>query len=383
MGIFLFILAILIVIMVHEAGHLTVAKLLGFKATKFFVGFGPPLWSIRKGETEYGIAAIPAGGYVKIVGMNPFEETPPEDQSRAYPNKPIWQRALLLLGGPATHWPLAFLVLFSAFTAFGFPTDQATNNIAIVEPGSPAADAGLQPADEIVEVNGEPSRSWEDTRRVIRSHANETVEFTVLRDGERVTVDVPLGTAIFDKDGQLVKGVKPGDPIPDPKPGQLTTGYLGVSPKPELNHSPINAVSQSGQMVWDMTYDAVTKIGSVFAPVFNGDLWNAVRGQGERPQGVGLVGAGRIAGEVFSRGLFVDYAMFLAYLTIFIGIMNLLPLPPLDGGHLAVLAVEKIRGKPVDMRRVIPVAAAVISFFLIMFIAFLYLDLVKPIEVPL
>jgi membrane-associated protease RseP (regulator of RpoE activity) len=383
MGVFLFILAVLIIIMVHESGHFTAAKLLGFKATKFFVGFGPPIWSKRKGETEYGIAMIPAGGYVKIVGMNPFEEVPPEDEPRAYPNKPLWQRAILILGGPATHWPLAFLVLFFAFTAFGFPTDKATNEVAVVEPASPAAEAGLQPGDRIVAVNGRPSESWEETRSVIRSHPNEKVEFTVVRDGDRVNVDVPLGTALFARDGHLIKGAPAGQPIPDPKPGQEITGYLGVSPAPVTNHSPINAAKQSVTLTWDITYDAVTKIGSVFAPVFNGNLWDAIRGQGERPQGVGLIGAGRIAGEVFSAGRFLDYATFLAYLTIFIGIMNLLPLPPLDGGHLAVLAIEKVRGKPVDMRRVIPVAAAVISFFLILFLAFLYLDLVKPLEVPL
>ena len=99
MGIFLFILALLVVIMVHEAGHFTAAKLLGFKATKFFVGFGPTLWSVTRGETEYGVKAIPAGGFVKILGMNPYEEVPPEDEARSYPNKPRWQRAIVIIAG--------------------------------------------------------------------------------------------------------------------------------------------------------------------------------------------------------------------------------------------------------------------------------------------
>ena len=382
MGILYFIVAVLIVIMVHEAGHFTAAKKLGFKATKFFVGFGPPIWSTKKGETEYGVAMIPAGGYVKIVGMNPYEEVPPEDQPRSYPNKPLWQRAIVILGGPATHWPLAFLVLFFAFTTFGFPTDVATNSVAMVEPASPAQEAGLQPGDEIVAAEGKPTNSWEETRRIIRSNPNETVGFTVERDGKRIDVDVPLGTALFDADGSLIKGVGPGEEVPDPKPGQEITGYLGVSPEPELNHSPINAAKQSATGVWEITYQSVTRLGDVFAPLFNGDLLDAVRGEGERPQGVGLVGAGRIAGQAVDAGRFLEFFEFLAVLTIFIGIMNLLPLPPLDGGHLLVLAIEKVRGKPVDMRKVIPVAAAVISFFLILFLAFLYLDLVRPIEVP-
>src|SRR5687767_9302601 len=132
-GVVLFILAILVVIMIHEAGHFTVAKLFGFKATKFFVGFGPKVWSIKRGETEYGIAAIPAGGFVKIVGMNPYEEVDPADESRSYPNKPAWQRALLLVAGSATHWVVAFVLLVVTAMAIGFPTGRATNVIAIIE----------------------------------------------------------------------------------------------------------------------------------------------------------------------------------------------------------------------------------------------------------
>jgi membrane-associated protease RseP (regulator of RpoE activity) len=383
MGVFWFILALLIVIMVHEAGHFTMAKKLGFKATKFYVGFGPPLWKRRKGETEYGIAAIPAGGYVKIVGMNPFEEVPPEDQPRSYPNKPIWQRVLVILGGPLTHWPLAFIVLFFAFTVVGYPTDKATNQIDAVEQGSPADGAGLEPGDLIVAVNGDPSRSWEATRGVIRSNANETVEFTVEREGERLDVEVPLGSALFAEDGRLLEGVGPGEDVRDPKEGEVVTGYLGVTPQAEVNHSPVNATTQAGYLVWDMTYRSVTSLGDVFAPLVNGDLIDAIQGERERPRGVGLVGAGRIANQAVDEGDLLFFLGFLANLTIFIGIMNLLPLPPLDGGHLAILAIEKVRGKPVDMRKVIPVAAAVISFFLIMFLAFLYFDLVKPLEVPL
>src|SRR5918992_5714439 len=119
--------------MIHEAGHFTVAKAFGFKATKFFVGFGPRIWSVTRGETEYGIAAIPAGGFVKIVGMNPYEEVSPEDVPRSYPNKPRWQRALLLVAGSATHWVVAFVLLAITAMTIGFPTGRATNEVASIE----------------------------------------------------------------------------------------------------------------------------------------------------------------------------------------------------------------------------------------------------------
>src|SRR5687767_1896976 len=130
-GVLLFIAALLFVIMIHEAGHFVAAKLLGFKATKFFIGFGPTLWSFRKGETEYGVKLIPAGGFVKIVGMNPYEDIAPEDESRSYPNRPKWQRAIMIAAGPATHWPLAFLILLVTAMTIGFPTGDVTNVVSV------------------------------------------------------------------------------------------------------------------------------------------------------------------------------------------------------------------------------------------------------------
>lgn len=121
-GVVLFIVAILVVVMIHEAGHFLTAKLFNFKATQFFVGFGPTVWSFKKGETEYGIKALPLGGFVKILGMNPYEEISPEDEHRSYPNKPAWQRAIVLLAGSATHWVVAFVLLVVASMTIGFPT---------------------------------------------------------------------------------------------------------------------------------------------------------------------------------------------------------------------------------------------------------------------
>ena len=393
LGVILFIVAILVVIMIHEAGHLVVAKIFGFKATKFYVGFGPPLWSFKKGETEYGIAAIPAGGFVKIVGMNPYEEVPPEDEARSYPNKPAWQRALVLLAGSATHWVVAFVILVVTTMTIGFPTDRGTNEIAVVQgrmegTRTPAAAAGLRPGDVIVSIDGEPVRDWDDTRAGIRATApGETMDLVVERDDRRTELTARLGTAVFSEEGELVDYAAPGAELEEEAPvGAEVVGFLGVQPEPEFETKGIGgAIVDSGKRVGEITVLSVRGIGQVFSMVFGGELWDALQGEGARQvdEGpLGLVGAGRIAGESVQSGQFLNFVGLIVGFTVFVGLMNLLPLPPLDGGHLAVLAWEKITGRTVDVRKLIPIAAAVIGFFVILFIAVLYLDLARPVKVP-
>ncbi len=389
-GVILFIVAILTVVMIHEAGHLIAAKAFGFKATKFFIGFGPPLWSFKKGETEYGIAAIPAGGFVKIVGMNPYEEVPEEDQPRSYPNKPAWQRAIVLLAGSATHWLVAFVVLVVTMMTIGFPTNEATNEVALVEQEiqgevAPAAAAGLREGDVIVEINGQETRDWNETRAAIRAaDPGATLDLVVQRDGERLDVSARLGSATFSEEGQLVDYAPPGEELAPVASGEQTA-FLGVQPKPQYQkENLIGAATMSGGLVVDVTARSFTGMGRVFTQVFGGDLWREVRGEGERDAdgAMGLVGAGRLAGETVEEGEYLNFVGLIVAFTIFVGMMNLLPLPPLDGGHLAVLAWEKVTGRKVDIRKLIPVAAAVIAFFLVLFVAVLYLDLARPLQSP-
>jgi membrane-associated protease RseP (regulator of RpoE activity) len=389
-GVLLFIAAILVVVMVHETGHFVAAKAFGFKATKFFLGFGPTLWSFNRGETEYGVKALPLGGFVKIIGMSPYEEIPPEDESRSYPNKPKWQRAILLAAGSATHWIVAFVILVIAAMTIGFPTNDPTNEIAGVHQRidgdtTPAADAGFEPGDRIVGVGGDPTSSWDRITEYIKAHGDESARFTVVRDGETRDVTILLGQAVFGRRGEVIEYVAPGDPPPSLEEGQTLGGFLGVSPEPRFQTEGIGgAITTSADLTWFITKASVTGIDDVFAPVFNGELWDSLRGEGERgPSGpVGLVGAGRIAGESVERGRYLDLVQLIVYFTIFVGIMNLLPLPPLDGGHLAVVAYEAVTGRAVDVRKLIPIAAAVISFFIVLFITVLYLDLARPIRVP-
>lgn len=386
LGILIFIVSILVVVMVHESGHFLVAKLFGFKAPQFFVGFGPTLWSFKRGETEYGIKAIPAGGFVKIIGMNPYEEIPPEDQPRAYPNKPRWQRALLLVAGSATHWVIAFVVLTVASMTLGFPTGEASTEVAAIQSETPASAAGFEAGDTVVAVDGNETASWEEVRAYIMAHPGDSATFTVERDSTTTEVSATIGEALFDDAGTFVATAKDGQELRAARAGEEVRGFLGLSPAEAFKtYSLPGAVGNAGHWTWTITRESVKGIPSVFAPVFNGELWAALRGEGERnaQSPIGVVGAGRIAGQSVESGRYWEVMMLIVYFTIFVGILNLLPLPPLDGGHLAVVAYEAVTGKTVDIRKMIPVAAAVISFFVLLFIAVLYLDIAKPVEIPL
>ena len=389
-GVLIIVFAILVVIMIHEAGHFLAAKLFDFKATKFFLGFGPTLWSFRRGETEYGVKAIPAGGFVKIVGMNPYEEVPPEDRSRSYPNKPKWQRAIVLLAGPATHWVVAFLVLVVTLMTIGIQTDEPTNQvnaISVRTEGSTertaAAEAGIRPDDTIVAIDGRPTPEWEQISSFIRAHPGEGATLTIERDGEELTLDVHFGTAIFNEAGDVVAYAGPGDDVREPGPDEELAGFLGVEPAVYYDKKGFfGAIAEAGTLVGEWTVASFEGIGRIFATVFNGDLLREVMSSGERQitpdSAVGIVGLVQLAGDIFALGRLFDLMSLIAQFTIFVGLMNLLPLPPLDGGHLAVVGYEAVTKRRVDVRRLIPIAAAVIAFFLVLFVAVLYLDLFRP-----
>ena len=384
LGILIFIVAILVVVMIHESGHFLVAKLFNFKAPQFFVGFGPTLWSFRRGETEYGIKAIPAGGFVKIVGMNPYESVALEDRPRAYPSKPRWQRALLLVAGSATHWLVAFVILFVTALTIGFPTERPSTAIAGIQAQTPASEAGFEPGDRIVGANGIEMDSWREVKAFIQEHPSEQVVFAVERDGEIIDIDATIGRALFNENGEVTATPKSGE-LRAPRPGEEVHGFMGIQPDVIYESFSVpGAAREAGSVTWTSTVEAVKAIPKVFLPVFNGDLWNALQGDEERTIDgpIGVVGAGRIAGESVATGRWLNLIGLIVAFTLIVGILNLLPLPPLDGGHLAVVAYEAITGRTVDIRKLIPVAAAVVSFFVVVFLAVLYLDIARPLESP-
>lgn len=387
-GVLIFIVGILVVVMIHESGHFLLAKLFDFKATKFFVGFGPTLWSMQRGETEYGVKALPLGGFVKIIGMNPYEEIAEEDQPRSYPNKPKWQRALVLVAGSATHWVVAFALLFVMFAFIGEPSGPPTTEIATVSAQSPASLAGFEAGDTVVGISGADADSWDEISDYIKAHAGEEATFEVDRDGDVIEVNATIGRAIFDRRGNVGPYSIEGEDLRATRPGETEQGFLGIAPQRRvIRQGVVEALGSAGAATWHGTVGSVKGIGEVFSQVRpGGKLWDALGGSGERgiSEGpLGIVGAGRLAGESAQQGRYFELLGLIVGFTIFVGIMNLLPLPPLDGGHLAVVAWEAITGKRVDIRKLIPVAAAVISFFVLLFLAVLYLDLARPIKIPL
>jgi membrane-associated protease RseP (regulator of RpoE activity) len=361
-------LILLVVIPIHELGHMLVARRFGFKVTEYFIGFGPRLWSRRRGEIEYGVKAIPAGGYVKIAGMNPYESIAPEDLPRAYGSKPIWQRALVILAGPGSHFLVGAVLYFALFASYGnLDTDKVVvGDVAQTLSGdvSPAKEAGLQVGDVVVRV-GDMSNPTPDTlgryvTRYANDHPNEPLVYAVERDGRTITLRIVP---------KLVK-----------EEG-ITKGRIGFTLGPEPLSIPEAAVV-SGTWVGKATWNSVAAIPKIFTQGVGRTFTVLFSDEPRRADDpTSLVGVSRQIGVAGDRG---DWALFLgfaAYVTVFIGVVNLVPLPPLDGGHLLLLVWEKLTGRQADYRKLVPISAAVIVFLSIFAIATVFLDITQPLPI--
>ncbi len=367
LGVVAFFVALILVIVIHEAAHYGVARAFDIKVTEFFVGFGPRLWSRRRGETEVGVKAIPAGGYVKIAGMNPFEEVRPEDLPRTFGAKPIWQRMLVIVAGPATHFALAFVFFALWLGLVGEPTENSPVLVEVPvmldgEP-SPAFEAGLRAGDRVVAVDGREDPTSDELVAYTQEHLGDPIVLTVERDGETFTVPV---TPVLSGEGeeQIVRlGVVLGG-------GRRETAGL------------IGSVTGGSDLVADNLVGTVRGVARIFGPEGIGRLFDLVFTDEPRrvDDPASVVGVGRLAGTIGSgaTGSFWDILFLFGVVNVFVGFLNLLPLPPFDGGHLAFLAIEKVRGRRVDMRKVVPVSAAVAVFFIVFTAAVVYVDLVKP-----
>ncbi len=375
MFIAIFIIAIVVVIMIHEFGHFATAKAFGMKAERFFLGFGPTLWSVQRGETEYGVKAIPAGGFVKITGMSSFEDMDPADEPRAFYSKPAWQRAIVLIAGSGTHFVLAILLLWAALALIGLPSGAATNTVAVVVDDSPAAEAGLQSGDAIVAVDGVETVAFEAVQEEVAARPGETVTLTVERDDERREVAATLA-AQEDEAGEQI-------------------GFLGIAPEAEVERVPPGqalVLTVSGDLsVFRLAELTVVGLIDAFSPEGLAAWIGQLTTDGPRePEGpMSLVGAGQVAGELGRQGDLFGFIALLVMLNLVLGILNLLPLPPLDGGHVAVLVVEegvnkarRLRGNHerwlIDPARLTPIALAVILFFGVIFITAVTIDILRP-----
>lgn len=378
-------LAIVAMIMLHELGHFLTAKWADMKVTEYFLGFGPRLWSVRRGETEYGVKAIPAGGYVKIIGMSNLEEVDAADEARAYRSKPYWRRLSVGVAGSAMHFLIAFALLWALNGVTGTVRPNAPIEVGSVSRlatgQSPAERAGLQVGDRLISYDGRPVENWEDVRSYIQAHPNSPVRFTVERDGRRlelVATPVDLSTL----GGQVPDGVA----LPD-----RPTGFLGVAPRAAAEKAgPITALGRAAQDLGNYSVLTVKALGGIFS--FDGVRSYADQLSGSGPttpsegetRFLSPVGLTRIAGEAADAGI-APVLFLLASINIFVGIFNLIPLLPLDGGHVAIATYERLRsrrGRPyhADVAKLMPVTYAVFLLLVFVGLTSLYLDIARPLN---
>lgn len=368
LGIVLFVVAVLVVVLIHESGHFFFAKAFGIKVEQFFVGFGPRLWSIRRGDTEYGVKLLPFGGYVRIAGMNPFEEIPPAERARTFGAKPAWQRALVIGAGPLTHFLMAFVFLFVFWVAIGVPTP-AKPVIDGVERSlngapSPAAQAGLRPGDEIVAIGGRPVGSTERFIAYTRGNVGRPISVTVVRDGRTLTVSAT--------------------PVLSTVQGQ-TFGRLGVVlGQGRERVGPVTALGRAATGTGSTVKQVVLRLGDVFGPSGIKRIGQLLFGEQPRrtDDAISVVGGAQLAGQAAAAGAWDVLFILLIGFNVFVGIMNLVPLPPLDGGHLAVIVYEKVRGRRPDPRKLVPVTAVVAGFIVLLALSLVYIDITNPLPNP-
>jgi membrane-associated protease RseP (regulator of RpoE activity) len=397
LGVILFIVALLASIMLHEAGHFLTARAFGMKVTQYFLGFGPTLWSVQRGETEYGVKAIPAGGFVKIVGMTQLEDVEPEDERRAFWRQPAPQRFVVLVAGSLTHFVLALLIAVPTFAAFGKPEQVPSTLIGQVsecvpatpadlcQPGdpAPAKAAGLKKGDRVVEFQGRPVRDWDtDFAKPLRA-SDGPVTIVVDRDGVRVPV--------------TVTPVRRTRPDPETKV-PVNVAQIGVVNHDEIIYndlSPVAAVTESIRFMGRNFAGAATlivKLPDGIRDTFLSTVRNEERDVGEAAP-ISLVGATRLGGQALDAGDVATFLMIVVSINVVVGFLNLLPLLPLDGGHIAILLFEQVRSRVypliglrdpgrVDIMKLQPVALAVILFFGVMTVVLLYSDIVNPIANP-
>ncbi|GAA2732691.1 site-2 protease family protein [Pedococcus aerophilus] len=452
MTVLLFLLGVLFVVLgvglsigLHEIGHLVPAKKFGVKVTQYMVGFGPTLWSRTRGETEYGIKAIPLGGYIRMIGMFPprpgdkpgtlrvsstgrfsqladearqlsLEEVKPGDEDRVFYKLPVHKKVIVMLGGPMMNFVIAVVLLTGILTTYGVATAQAGARVASVsecvvpaseaatkttcaadDPKTPAFTAGILPGDEIVSVAGQPITTTADVGKLIRPRVGQQVDVVVRRDGVEKTLTAtpirnsvqqvgPDGTPLVDADG---------------RPIVQETGFLGVSSGAIIGYERQSVTAVPGFVGEQLlaTAGVVLKIPQKMVGVAQ-----AAFGSGERdPNGpVSVVGVGRMAGDATAGKIpwiggengmdpFVFLLSLMASLNLALFVFNLIPLLPLDGGHVAGALWEgtkrgfaRLRNRPdpghVDVAKALPVAYAVSSVLIVMSVLLIYADLVKPIS---
>jgi membrane-associated protease RseP (regulator of RpoE activity) len=389
LGVIAFSAGLLLSVMLHEAGHFTTAKAYGMKASRFFVGFGPTLWSFRRGETEYGVKALPFGGFVKIDGMTALEEIAPEDEARAFYRQPAGKRTVVLCAGSFMHFVIAILLVFGIIAATHadplhsnptttidqveacIPANVNAESCAATDPRAPAY-GKLRAGDQVTSINGEQVKTYNQLVQDLRSKPGQQVSVSVLRDGRPLTVTMtPLAV----------------------KQGTRTIGKIGIAPR--VVGTPVGFGASFGKTFTTLG-KFVTSTGSAVAGLPH-EVHQILTGKQRGDQSAAsVVDVARVSGQISSSGASVgeivaSLLLILAELNLFIGIFNLLPLLPLDGGHVAILAFEEARTRVykvfgrrdpgrVDIMKVLPLTYAVVAAFVGLSLILLYAGITNPIR---
>jgi membrane-associated protease RseP (regulator of RpoE activity) len=390
----IFVVALLFSVMLHESGHFVMAKKFGMKVTRYFVGFGPTLWSTWRGETEYGIKALPFGGFVKIIGMHSLDDVDdPADEPRSFRRQPAWQRIIVLCAGSFMHFVLAFLLIAGLALSIGIANENTTQlgtvsacvspNVTALDNGvactasdktSPAKLAGLRVGDQVIAYNGRHYSNWTQLGDAIRATpAGSAATLTVLRDGKTLTLHTTLAS---------VSG--------------RSGAYLGVAPGVVFQTvGPLRAVTYAGSTFGQViagSAKAVVALPAALPKLFSKDRANTAAGQVSS-----VVGAAEATGDEVASNLGWQYKvsfvlLLIASLNIFVGAFNLLPLLPLDGGHVAIVIWERVRtafarlrGRPdpglVDISKVLPVCFSIFMVLMIFGVALILADIVNPVNI--
>jgi membrane-associated protease RseP (regulator of RpoE activity) len=426
LGIAVFALGLLVSIAWHELGHLSTAKLFGIRVPQYMVGFGPTIWSRNKGETEYGVKAIPFGGYIRMIGMFPpgadgklearstspwrgmiedarsaaYEELKPGDENRMFYTRKPWKRVIVMFAGPFMNLILAIALFLTVLMGFGI--QQQTTDVASVSPcvisqsenrdtckktdaASPAAAAGMKKGDKIVSFAGVRTEDWNTLSDLIRDSAGKTVAIVVDRDGKEVPLQAKIATNLVakkDSNGAYVEGE------------YVKAGFLGFS-------AATGVVKQDfgDSVVWmtDRVGDAVDSLAALPSKI--PALWDAAFGDGQREPDspMGVVGAARVGGEIATLDIpasqqLAMFVMLLAGFNLSLFLFNMLPLLPLDGGHIAGALWESLRRNvakvlrrpdpgPFDVAKLMPVAYVVAGIFICFTVLVLIADVVNPVRI--
>ena len=389
-GVLAFVVALLLSVMIHEAGHYLTARKFGMKVTEFFLGFGQKIWSTRRGETEFGIKAIPAGGYCRIVGMSSREELSEADQDRAFIKAGVGQRLIVLGAGSFLHFVIGFVLLLILFLSVGVTSvtstvekvsecipQKATEVCSAKSTPSPAKNVGILAGDKIIRVDGKSYKDWSDVVTVIRASAGKELNITIERNG--APIEIAVTPASRDVNGKVI-------------------GVLGVVNKVgTITYAPVDSIYRAGKFTGQILQNSVTslislptKIPNLISQTFGGEKRDA--------EGlVGVVGVARVSGETANtkaltvREKIATFILIIASLNLFVGMFNLLPLLPLDGGHMAVAIVDGIRNflarrrglakpEPFDVERLTPITMVVFVLMASLSILLLAADIFNPIR---